>query len=141
MNCRQVILLTAVVMVACADNPPAPIEDRSGGRSSTSTSARHARTGQNESAAIVGQPYTVRTGDTLTSIAFALGMHFKTLADINDISAPYAIYVGQDAADSGYHPILAKGCQPACRSRNRTVQTPQSLRWPKVIRSTPCQRP
>ena len=95
MNCRQVILLTAVVMVACADNPPAPIEDRSGGRSSTSTSARHARTGQNESAAIVGQPYTVRIGDTLTSIAFALGMHFKTLADINDISPPYAIYVGQ----------------------------------------------
>ena len=95
MNCRQVILLTAVVMVACADNPPAPIEDRSGGRSSTSTSARHARTGQNESAAIVGQPYTVRTGDTLTSIAFVLGMHFKTLADINHISAPYAIYVGQ----------------------------------------------
>ena len=116
MNCRQVILLTAVVMVACADNPPAPIEDRSGGRSSSSTSARHAGTGQNESAAIVGQPYTVRIGDTLTSIAFALGMHFKTLADINDISRPLCYLRGADAADSGYHPILAKGCQPACRS-------------------------
>jgi len=90
-----VILLTAVLVVACAENAPAPIEDRSGGRYAPKKGSVEDVSQRGTKAPVVGQAYTVRKGDTLTSIAFALGIHFKTLAEINNISDPYSIDVGQ----------------------------------------------
>ena len=40
--------------------------------------------------------YIVKKGDTLYSIAFDAGIDFRDLAHMNNISAPYKIYPGQD---------------------------------------------
>lgn len=39
--------------------------------------------------------YTVRSGDTLSGIAARYGLSYTSVADMNDIAAPYRIYVGQ----------------------------------------------
>lgn len=44
---------------------------------------------------ITRDTFVVRTGDTLYSIAWRAGKDYKTLARINNISAPYTIYPGQ----------------------------------------------
>ncbi len=45
--------------------------------------------------------YTVRSGDSLSSIAAALGTSWTTLAQLNSISSPYTIYPGQVLKTSG----------------------------------------
>ncbi|WP_439107184.1 peptidoglycan DD-metalloendopeptidase family protein [Congregibacter sp.] len=72
------LLVIGALMVACADKPPAPIEDRSRGGTSR-----------------VEQRYTVLPGDTLFSIAFRHGLEFRRLAAANSITAPYTIFPGQ----------------------------------------------
>ena len=44
---------------------------------------------------ISGNVFIVRPGDTLYSIAWRAGKDYKTLAQINGISAPFTIYPGQ----------------------------------------------
>lgn len=39
--------------------------------------------------------YTVRSGDTLSGIAARYGLNYISVAEMNDIAAPYRIYVGQ----------------------------------------------
>ncbi|AWV85852.1 peptidoglycan DD-metalloendopeptidase family protein [Acinetobacter radioresistens] len=39
--------------------------------------------------------YTVRSGDTLSGIAARYGLSYLSIAEMNDISAPYRIYVNQ----------------------------------------------
>ena len=39
--------------------------------------------------------YKVKAGDTLYSIGFHYGIDYKTLADNNNITAPYKINIGQ----------------------------------------------
>ncbi len=39
--------------------------------------------------------YTVRSGDTLSGIAARYGLSYISVAEMNDIAAPYRIYVGQ----------------------------------------------
>jgi lipoprotein NlpD len=39
--------------------------------------------------------YTVRAGDTLSGISARYGLSYISVANMNDISAPYTIYVGQ----------------------------------------------
>lgn len=39
--------------------------------------------------------YTVKTGDTIQSIAVQLGVNWEALAKFNGISSPYALNVGQ----------------------------------------------
>lgn len=45
--------------------------------------------------------YTVKSGDTLSAIAAAYGMSYETLAQINGMSNPNLIYVGQQLKVSG----------------------------------------
>lgn len=42
-----------------------------------------------------GSGYMVQTGDTLYSIAFRAGLDYRELAQLNNISPPYRIFVGQ----------------------------------------------
>jgi len=42
--------------------------------------------------------YTVRSGDTLSGIAARYGLNYISVAEMNDISAPYRIYVGNQSA-------------------------------------------
>jgi len=44
--------------------------------------------------------YTVRSGDTLSGIAARYGLSYLSIAEMNDISAPYRIYVNQSACCS-----------------------------------------
>ena len=39
--------------------------------------------------------YTVKSGDTLSGIGYKLGVNWKDIASLNNISSPYIIYVGQ----------------------------------------------
>lgn len=45
--------------------------------------------------------YTVKSGDTLSTIANAYGTTYQALASLNGISSPYTIYVGQVLKVSG----------------------------------------
>jgi len=63
-------------LLACGGNPPAPVEDR------------------------VTQPqpsssYTVKSGDTLYSIAFRYGLDYRKVAMANGIGDSFTIYPGQ----------------------------------------------
>jgi len=91
---RGVALLTLVTLVACTSRPPAPIENRSGGRTQVASSVADLRPEYGASLS-AGVPYKVARGDTLYSIAFRLGVDFRDLARWNGIPAPYTIYVGQ----------------------------------------------
>ena len=72
------ILLSLVVggLLACGGNPPAPVEDR-GAQPQPSSS------------------YTVKSGDTLYSIAFRYGLDYRKVAVANGIGDSYTIYPGQ----------------------------------------------
>lgn len=82
----------ALLMTACAQNPPAPVEDMtrvipSAGASSVSQAAEPpVRPGH----------YVVEAGDTLYSLAFDNQLDWKQLAQWNGIGAPYTIVPGQD---------------------------------------------
>ena len=71
-------VLVACLLHACADKPPAPIEDRSRGGTARPE-----------------QRYTVLRGDTLYAIAFRYGFDYRRLAAANSIPAPFTIYPGQ----------------------------------------------
>ena len=45
--------------------------------------------------------YTVKSGDTLSGIGAKLGVNWKDIANLNGISSPYTIYVGQKLKISG----------------------------------------
>ena len=95
---RALPVLVALVAAGCADNPPAPIETRSaitGSAKSASEAPVVADARDHPSDLVPGEPYTVVRGDTLYSIAFRLGLDYRALAQVNDISPPYTIYPGQ----------------------------------------------
>lgn len=58
----------------------------------------------NHSTASAAGSYTVKSGDSLSSIATRYGMSYETLARLNNISDPNRIYVGQtlNLGTSGY---------------------------------------
>jgi lipoprotein NlpD len=117
------LLLGALFLGACAASP-APVADRG------------------DRAAVSGSRYTVRAGDTLYSIAWRAGMSWKTLAALNGIQPPYAIYQGQvlqlrsgATARSASKPsraapprVVAK--QAPSRPRGAPLKGPLPWRWP-----------
>ena len=91
-NLRRAILAGALALLlgACAQQPGAPVVDRSSGRdrapTAPSPSARPAS----------GDVYTVRQDDTLYGIAWRHNLEYKALAAANGIEAPaYTVYPGQ----------------------------------------------
>ena len=92
--------LGLLMLVGCADNPPAPIEDRNAGmlrRAPVASELPKAAVGSPTygDPLVVGKPYKVQAGDTLYAIAFRLGADFRTLAALNHIPKPYTIFPGQ----------------------------------------------
>lgn len=92
---RAAGLTLLLCLVACADNPQAPIEERSAGRRPVANVPVVPVKPDYGSPLKPGANYRVQRGDTLYAIAFRLGMDFQTLAAINGITKPYVIKIGQ----------------------------------------------
>jgi lipoprotein NlpD len=71
---RIVLSLVLCGLFACGGNSRAPVEDRGAQEHSF---------------------YTVKSGDTLYSIAFRYGLDYRKVAEANGIGASYTIYPGQ----------------------------------------------
>ena len=93
----QIWVASVLLLVGCADNPPAVIENKSVAAVDVQpevrqTSANRPDYGPNLPA---GPDYVVEPGDTLYAVAFRLGMDYRTLANLNEIDPPHVIRVGQ----------------------------------------------
>ena len=97
LSIRTLSLLSVLLAVGCADNPPATIENRSVVAVEEVPEVRQiSPVGDDYGAQLqVGADYVVQSGDTLYAVAFRLGMDYRTLADINNIDPPYVIKVSQ----------------------------------------------
>ncbi len=78
-----VVALPLLLLAACASQPPAPV---SGGRQTATAPAV---------AAPAFESYTVKSGDTVYSIAREHGMDFRELIAINSIDSPNRIVPGK----------------------------------------------
>ena len=105
MNRWLVAYAVGVLLNACADHPPAVIENRSVKRVDVAPEVRQSIPSERQSAPseqeVVdtglpqGPDYRVQQGDTLYSVAFRLGMDYRTLAQFNEIDPPFTILVGE----------------------------------------------
>lgn len=86
------ILLTFIT--GCANNPPAPVVNRSPQENNTPTGTSSA---SQKTAGDDWRPdsYIVKKGDTLYSIGLNHGYDYKEVAAANNISAPFIIEIGQ----------------------------------------------
>jgi lipoprotein NlpD len=93
------MLLLLTLLVGCSGTAPRDLKpwEASEGASSSRTSSSGAKSVKPEYGPklSVGEPYTVKRGDTLYAIAFRLGIDFRQLAARNGIKSPYTISVGQ----------------------------------------------
>ncbi len=73
--------------------------------------------------------YTVRSGDTLSGIASRYGLSYLSIADMNGITSPYVIYVGQSIR-------LKKSGGRVTATTQPIVQNPPIQRQTVVIPNT-----
>ena len=86
------VLTMAALLAACGSTGYVPIQDLA---INTSTGTASIVLGYKPKAPTV---YKVKAGDTLFAIAWRYGWDYKKLAKLNNIPAPYTIYVGQKIA-------------------------------------------
>ena len=90
-------------ITGCAENPPAPVIDRTPvpKKPAATQPAKPAATvpSANKPAASIKDwrpdSYTVKKGDTLHGIGLEYGYDYKDIAQANNIPPPYVIYIGQ----------------------------------------------
>ncbi|NVK23696.1 MAG: peptidoglycan DD-metalloendopeptidase family protein [Gammaproteobacteria bacterium] len=89
---KWILVLIVFILSACTTrNTPAPISNIS------SLPNYQVRT----KGSIASDSYTVKTGETLYSIAWRAGIDFRQLARINNINKPYQIFPGQQLSLQG----------------------------------------
>jgi lipoprotein NlpD len=114
-NISMLLLLT--LLVGCSGTAPRDLKpwEASQGASSSGASSSGAKSVIPEYGPklSVGEPYTVKRGDTLYAIAFRLGIDFRQLAARNGIKSPYTISVGQVLATS--NPVVVASGQSRAR--------------------------
>ena len=86
--------------------------------------------------------HTVRSGETLYSIAFSYGLDYKEIADANGIDEPYTIFINQKLRLVGKPAVEAKKPKktsskqvakvPAGHSVSKTQSSTIDWRWPAV---------
>ena len=93
----QIWMVSVLLLVGCADNPPAVIENKSVAAVDVPPEVRQTNANRPDYGPNlpVGPDYVVEPGDTLYAVAFRLGMDYRTLANLNEIDLPYVIRVGQ----------------------------------------------
>ena len=128
-------LTLLLALVACADNPQAPIEERSAGRGSTASKTAAAKPDYGKPL-IVGPSYRVRLGDTLYAIAFRLGMDFQTLAAMNGIEKPYIIQPGQTIKTVRPRSSIKSASAKPVASSTKTTKTTKTTTTPKTTTPT-----
>ena len=108
-NISMLLLLT--LLVGCAGTAPRDLKpweaNQDAPSSRASSSGAKSVKPEYGPKLSVGEPYTVKRGDTLYAIAFRLGIDFRQLAARNGIKSPYTISVGQVLATS--KPVVASG--------------------------------
>ena len=82
---RKTLAALSLILAACANNPPAPVVERSSNTVSAAPSVAPATAGM----------YTVKKGDTLYSIALDHGQDYKDIAAWNNLDNPSVIKIGQ----------------------------------------------
>ena len=82
---RTGLIFLSMTLAACANNPPAPVVERSSSTVPATTPAAPATAGM----------YTVKKGDTLYSIALDHGQDYKDIAAWNNLDNPSLIKIGQ----------------------------------------------
>jgi lipoprotein NlpD len=100
------INLLIIFFTACANNPPAPVVNRSPQSSKTIAS----NNSNKNTAAIKGNDwrpdsYVVKKGDTLYSIGLNHGYDYREIAEANNIPEPYNISIGQKLSFSSLNNI------------------------------------
>lgn len=81
---RLAVVLSALLLAACASIGQAPVVERSGGKTTQPATAPSAK-----------DLYTIKKGDTLYSIALDHGLDHRELAAWNNIENPNRIRIGQ----------------------------------------------
>ena len=96
-RCGQILVVSLLLLVGCADTPPAVIENKSVAAVDVPPEVRQTNTNRPDYGPqlAAGPDYVVEPGDTLYAVAFRLGVDYRTLASLNDIDPPYVIRVGQ----------------------------------------------
>jgi len=96
-RCGQILVVSLLLLVGCADTPPAVIENKSVAAVDVPPEVRQTNTTRPDYGPqlAAGPDYVVEPGDTLYAVAFRLGVDYRTLASLNDIDPPYVIRVGQ----------------------------------------------
>ena len=82
------------------------------------------RPGSSNPAPPASGTYTVKDGDTLSSIGRSLGIDWKTLATANDLKAPYVIRPGQKLIVPGKPPSVSKPSASAPKFPGRNYFKP-----------------
>ena len=70
--------------------------------------------------------YTVMSGDTLSGIAARYGLNYVTIAEMNDIAAPYRIYVGQSIRlkETGQRTVSTDSITQTAPIQRQTIAVP-----------------
>ena len=114
-NISMLLLLT--LLVGCAGTAPRDLKsweaNQDAASSRASSSGAKSVKPEYGPKLSVGEPYTVKRGDTLYAIAFRLGIDFRQLAARNGIKSPYTISVGQVLATS--EPVVVASGQSRAR--------------------------
>ena len=87
--------LTALFLVACESNPPAPVIERAPQSKPAPPATKPTSTKPTMTKDWRPDSYFVKKGDTLFSIALQFGYDYKEIAAANNITEPYPIKIGQ----------------------------------------------
>ena len=122
-NIKTLVLVVIVLAItACSSrHKPAPVVDVQG---SLPLSQRIKNS-------VTGSEYIVKKGETLYSIAWRADLDVRTLANINNIKAPYNIFPQQKLL------LVKKSPQPSKNNTQRKRRTPTK---PKVIKKPIAQK-
>jgi lipoprotein NlpD len=126
------LALVAWALSACTASAPAPVNDRSAGRTAVRSEAPRPATPQ--IAPSTNGQHTVQRGDTLYAIAFANGLDYRELAIWNELESADRILVGQVlrlTPPPGGVEIRPLDDEPA--PRPRALAEPPALREPQAV--------